>query len=194
MITDNICDECKEDFENLKNALDMANINYVVDKNIVRGLDYYNKTVFEYISKDLDLAVGGGGRYDGLVEILGGPSTPAVGFGLGMDRIQLLIKEYNLYDNLNSDIDICFAIMNEKAYGKIFNIAYELRNLGYKVNYDISNKSFKSQLKYADKQNARYIGIIGEDEINNNTCIIKNMETGNQVVVNLDSKSISENI
>ena len=194
MITDNLCEECKTDFENLKRALDNANIEYTVDKNIVRGLDYYNKTVYEYISKDLGLAVGGGGRYDKLVEVLGGNPTPAVGFGLGMDRIQLLLKEYNLCNNLKENIDIYFAIMDENAYSKLYSVIYDLRNKGYKVDYDISAKSIKAQMKYANKQNAKYVCIIGEEEVNNNTCTLKNMETGEQKQVSLNCEDIITNI
>ena len=118
MITDNLCDECKKDFENFKKALNDFGIDYVVDKKIVRGLDYYNKTVYEYTSKDLGLAVGGGGRYDGLVEMLGGKSTPAVGFGIGMDRLVLLLKEYNLVEDIinKNYVDVYFLILDALEY------------------------------------------------------------------------------
>ena len=99
-------------------------------------MDYYNKTVFEYTSKDLGLAVGGGGRYDGLVEMLGGKPTPAVGFGLGMDRIILLLKEYGLCDNLNNAIDIYFAILDEKAYNKVSNIISFIKNHSFLLQLD----------------------------------------------------------
>ena len=196
MITDYLCDECKEDFEKLQKTLDDFNIKYVIDKSIVRGLDYYNKTVFEFTSKKLGLAAGGGGRYDGLVELLGGNKTPAVGFGLGLDRIVLLLKEYGICNDLINNVDLYFAILDEKAYSKVSNIISNLREQGYSVDLDISNRSFKSQLKYANKINAKYVCIIGEDELNNNICIIKNMKTGNQLKtkINLDSikKIISE--
>lgn len=194
MITDNLCDVCKNDFENLKIALDNANVKYEIDKNIVRGLDYYNKTVYEYISKDLNLAVGGGGRYDKLVEVLGGNSTPAVGFGLGMDRIQILLKEYNLCSDLKQNVDIYFALMADAAYNKLYDVIYDLRNAGYVVDYDISSKSFKAQMKYANKLNAKYVCIIGEEEVNKNTCMLKDMETGNQLEVLLNTDEIINNM
>lgn len=192
MITDYLCDDCKKDFKNLQTMLKDLDIPYVVDKTIVRGLDYYNKTVYEYTSKDLGLAAGGGGRYDKLVSVLGGTDTPAVGFGLGMDRISLLLKEYNLLIEDNSGVDIYFAVIDNNAYTKAKKVVTELRNNGYVVDIDISNRSFKSQLKYADKISANYVCIIGEEEFNNNVCIIKNMETGLQKTVNLDKENIEE--
>ena len=106
MITDNLCKECSDDFENLKEALNKASIPYVVDKRIVRGLDYYNKTVYEYVSNEYGIATGGGGRYDTLVETLGGNHVPAVGFGLGMDRIVMLLKESGFVNSATNDVDI----------------------------------------------------------------------------------------
>ncbi len=192
MITDYLCDDCKKDFENLQIMLNDLKIPYVVDKTIVRGLDYYNKTVYEYTSKDLGLAAGGGGRYDKLVSVLGGADTPAVGFGLGIDRIALLLKEYNLLVEDNSGVDIYFAVIDNNAYAKCKNIVTELRSNGYVVDIDISGRSFKSQLKYADKIGATYVCIIGEEEFNNNVCIVKNMEIGLQKKVNFDKDSIKE--
>lgn len=194
MITDNLCEECNNDFENLKKALNNANIPYEVDKKIVRGLDYYNKTVYEYISKDLDLAVGGGGRYDTLVENLGGTHTPAVGFGLGMDRIEILLKEYNICNNINEKIDVYFIVLDSRAYKKLYSIIYNLRNNGIIVDYDIVSKSFNAQMKYANRHNARYVCIIGEDEYNNNECILKNMETGIQENISFTSEEINNKI
>lgn len=179
MITDNLCDECLKDFEGLQYLLKSANIDYRIDKKIVRGLDYYNKTVFEYTSKDLGIAIGGGGRYDSLVEILGGPSTPAVGFALGMDRLVLLLNEK---ENINNDnIDIYFSLLDNSYLPNILNMVYLLRNNNIKAEFDICERSFKANLKYADKINTRYTCIIGEDEIKNNKCILKNMETSVQI-------------
>lgn len=194
MITDYLCDECREDFENVCDTLKEMGIPYIVDKKIVRGLDYYNKTVYEYTAKDLGLAAGGGGRYDKLVEVLGGNTTPAVGFGLGMDRIILLLKEYNLCDNIGENVDIYFSIIDKNAYPKGMNIVNEIRKKGYIVDLDICERSFKSQLKFADKLKAKYVCIIGEDELKNNKCIIKNMQDGTQIECNLDSNEIVNNI
>lgn len=193
-ITDFLCDTCKADFEKVKKALDDNEISYVVDKKIVRGLDYYNKTVFEYTSKDLGLAVGGGGRYDMLVSILGGKNTPAVGFGLGMDRIAILLEEYDLVKNFNDDLDIYFIVMDIQNYGKVKKIVNNLRNNGYIADIDIVERSFKANLKYADRVKARKICIVGQEEISTNTCIIKNMLDGTQKKIPFDIDSIKSEI
>ncbi len=185
MITDNLCSECKSDFEKLQSLLKSTNIDYRIDKKIVRGLDYYNKTVYEYTSKNLGIAVGGGGRYDGLVEILGGTSTPAVGFALGMDRLILLIKEKGEKIK-NNDVDIYFSLLDNSYLPNILKMVYLLRNSGIKVEFDLCDRSFKANLKYADKINAKYTCIIGEDEIKNNKCILKNMK--DSVQINCDFK------
>lgn len=194
MITDCLCYECKADFKNLKKSLENASIPFVVDKKIVRGLDYYNKTVYEYISKDLGLAVGGGGRYDTLVENLGGSHTPAVGFGLGMDRISILLNEYHICDNIKKNIDVFFVILVSNAYEKLYSVISDLRNNGYIVDYDIVSKSFNAQMKYANKQNVKYVCIVGEEELKNNSCILKNMQTGLQENINLSSDTIKGKI
>ena len=194
LITDFLCDDCKSDFENLKKGLEAANIPYVVDKRIVRGLDYYNKTVYEYTSDMLGLALGGGGRYDTLVETLGGKHTPAVGFGLGLDRIELVLKEQFDMSFLNKNINLYFALMCDEAYNKVIPVVQELRKNGISVDFDICKRSFNSQLKYANKQNAKFVCIIGEDELEKTKCKIKNMSDGNQIDVDLDVSSIMEAI
>lgn len=180
MITDNLCEECNTDFLNLQNMLTKLKIPYVVDKTIVRGLDYYNRTVYEYVSKDLGIAAGGGGRYDGLVKMLDGNDTPAVGFALGMDRLVLILKEAGIVDNLKTNVDIYFLNLNDEGYIKAKEISMLLNEKGYVTDLDISNRSMKAQLKYANKLDAKYVCILGEDELKENKCIIKNMETGIQ--------------
>lgn len=194
MITDNLCEECSKDFENLKEALNSADIPFIVDKRIVRGLDYYNKTVYEYVSKDFNIATGGGGRYDKLVENLGGKHTPAVGFGLGLDRIIMLLKEEDFINNINNQVDIYFILLNKEAHINYLKLISSLRDNNIKVDLDISNKSLKAQLKYADKIKAKYVCIIGEDEIKTNKGILKNMLTGNQESITLDLNTILNNI
>lgn len=189
MITDNLCEECNSDFEKLQSLLKSANIDYRIDKKIVRGLDYYNKTVYEYTSKDLGIAVGGGGRYDGLVEILGGASTPAVGFALGMDRLILLIKEKEEKIK-NENIDIYFSLLDNSYLPNILNMVYLLRNSDVKVEFDLCDRSFKANLKYADKLNVKYTCIIGEDEIKNSKCILKNMKDSTQIDCNFELDEI----
>ena len=193
VITDSLCDECSNDFNNIKNTLEKLNINYIVDTRIVRGLDYYNKTVYEYVSKDLELAVGGGGRYDKLVSVLGGVNTPAVGFGIGIDRVVILLKEYGLLDNIKNN-KIIYFLTDDSTYIKSLEYVNSLRNLNYTVETNIQERSFNAQLKYANKLNADFVIIIGEDEIKNNECSIKNMRTGEQSKIKLDINSIKEKI
>lgn len=190
VITDFLCDECKNDFENLKKALSYLSIPYVVDTKIVRGLDYYNKTVYEYVSKDLGLAVGGGGRYDKLVSVLGGIDTPAVGFGIGIDRIILLLKEYGLEKKIKKNVNLYFLTDSENTFLKSQNIIANLRELGYVVETNISNRSFNAQLKYANKINADFVVIFGENEDKINKCNIKNMIGGKQYNVDFNVASI----
>jgi len=189
MITDYLCDDCSKDFESLKSTLSEVGIEFEIDKTIVRGLDYYNKTVFEFISKDLGLAVGGGGRYDTLVEVLGGTHTPAIGFGLGMDRIILLLKENNLVSN-PKNVDVYFTVFNSNIFPKVYKLINDLRDLGYIIDIDICNRSFNAQMKYANKIKAKYICIIGEDELEEKVCSLKNMNTSQQVKVKMLAEEI----
>ncbi|MEG1008505.1 MAG: histidine--tRNA ligase [Clostridia bacterium] len=193
MITDNVCDDCKKDFENVKLILNNLNIDYIVDKTIVRGLDYYNRTVFEYVSKDLNIALGGGGRYDKLVETLGGVPTYGVGFGMGIDRIMILMEEYNLY-KIDYDIDLYFIVLDNNIYAKVIDTVNNLSDLKYIVDMNISNRSLNANLKFADKLNSKYVCIIGEDEVLNNTCVIKNMKNNTQKSVEFNLNNIIESI
>lgn len=194
MITDYLCEECRNDFEKVKNILDNLNVKYVVDKKIVRGLDYYNKLVFEFISNEYGFAICAGGRYDKLIENLGGNYTPAVGFGMGMERLVLLLEE-RLSEKMNKNsIDIFFALMDEKYITNVRPVIKELRNFGKSVEFDLNERSFKAKLKYASKINAKYSCIIGENELANNMCIFKNMESGEQKQVKLDAENILDEI
>ena len=194
IIIDYLCDDCKKDFDSVKKALDKLKIEYEVDTSIVRGLDYYNKTVYEWTSKDLGLAVGGGGRYDSLVEVLGGSYTPAVGFGIGMDRVVMLLKDYNLVDGKFRDVDFYIATLDEKIDNRVYEIINSLRDKGYIVDNNITSRNFKNQLKYADKIKAKYVMIIGENELNKNICQIKNMQKGTQKECELSIDSILDNL
>ncbi len=192
MITDNLCEDCRKDFENLKGMLEKLGIEYEIDKTIVRGLDYYNKTVFEFVSKDLDLAVGGGGRYDTLVETLGGQHTPAVGFAFGMDRIVLLMQEMG--QKVEKDVDVYFVVTDDEAFKVAYNIQKDLRSSNVITDMDLSFRSFNAQMKYASKINAKNIAIIGEDELKSNIVTIKNMKSGMQVTADLDARTILNTI
>ncbi len=174
--SDFICEECAQHYNELKTYLDRANIKYVENKLLVRGLDYYNRTVFEIKSNNLGSqnAVCGGGRYDNLVEQLGGESTPAVGFAMGMERLISLLDKKEA-----AKLD-CFIVSNNTQ--EAFILAEELRNMGYTTEMDLSNKKFTKQLEKASKV-ANYAVILGEDEINAGVVSVKNLSTGEQKTV-----------
>lgn len=191
IILDYLCDECKEHFENVKEMLSELGIKYEIDSNIVRGLDYYTKTVFEFVSKKDGLTVLGGGRYDGLVKELGGTDTPAVGFAAGEERLLSLIENDNKLQDFNADLYI--AAMGNKEIVKALKLAGELRQY-LSVETDIASRSFNAQLKYANKIGAECLLVIGEEELKTNTAKIKNMKSGKEYNIELDADSIYETI
>ncbi|MCK9161346.1 MAG: histidine--tRNA ligase [Arcobacteraceae bacterium] len=172
-ITHSLCDSCNKDFELLKEVLTQNNISFEIDSNLVRGLDYYNKTAFEFVSTQIGSqnAMAGGGRYDKLVEYLNGKSTPAVGFAIGIERILELIK----YQEKDEDI-YYFGTMLQDGVDLIVLKAYDFRKK-YKAIVEYSPKSFIKHLNSADKQGANIVVLIGEDEIKNSTVFIKNLKT-----------------
>ena len=177
-ILDYLCEECKTHFENLKNMLNELGIEYKVDSNIVRGLDYYTKTVFEFVSKIDGLTVLGGGRYDGLAEELDGPKTPAIGFATGMERLINVFEANNKDLNLEKNMQIFVAYIGDKA--NLFSTKYveNLREAGIYAEKDIMGRSLKAQLKYADKKQAKFVITIGDNEIETGKASLKNMATG----------------
>lgn len=180
-ITDHLCPECAEHFEQVKAGLDALGIKYVVDPYVVRGLDYYSKTVFEFISTGIGSqgAVCAGGRYDGLVEILGGAHTPAVGFAMGIERMLLHMESCGLLDNLSAPKPrLYIAAMGQQAVMEAERIAYSLRTKGVYVETDIMNRSFKAQFKYADKIGAEYTIALGDNELASGTVNLKRMSDG----------------
>ena len=192
VILDFLCDECKEHFENVKKYLSLNGVQYEIDAGIVRGLDYYTKTVFEFISEDDGLTVLGGGRYDGLVEEVGGQHTPAVGFAMGMERLLEVYEKYNSDSIKEKNMDIYFASIGEKASIAAISLANTLRNEGYIVETDICSRSINAQFKYANKMNAKYVLTIGDNEIENKKATIKNMSTGAELEIDLESESIKD--
>lgn len=174
--SDFICEECAEHYSRLKSYLDKLGVKYVENKLLVRGLDYYNRTVFEIKSNNLGSqnAVCGGGRYDSLVKNLGGEDTPAVGWAMGMERLNSLLPDVEP-DKLDGYIVSNFPV-------EAFALAQELRDAGKTVEFDLANKKFTKQLEKASKT-ARYALILGEDEIKENKVSVKNLETSEQVTV-----------
>ena len=192
VILDYLCDECKQHFENVKNTLNALKIEYKIDAGIVRGLDYYTKTVFEFISKDEGYTVIGGGRYDGLVKELGGIDTPAVGFGMGEERLISLVAKNKDLKDINTEIYIA-TMGKENQIIKALQLASELREY-LVVETDINSRSFNAQLKYANKIGTDNLLVIGEEELNSNSAKIKNMKTGKEFNVELNSNEIYEKI
>ena len=189
-ILDYLCQDCKTHFENVKNALNELGITYKVDSNIVRGLDYYTKTVFEFVSKIDGLTVLGGGRYDGLAEELGGAKTPAIGFATGMERLIDVFKANNMELDLEKNMQVFVAYLGDKA--NLYSTKYVelLRDNGIYAEKDIMGRSLKAQLKYADKKKAKYVLTIGDNEIESKKAPLKNMETGE--ILQIDLEDIQE--
>ncbi len=189
-IIDYLCDECKEHFNNVKYMLESNGISYRVNPRIVRGLDYYNKTVFEFVSKDEGYTIIGGGRYDYLIKELGGQDTSAIGFAIGMERLIELFKKYNVNKVNDLKPEVYIAQVDDKCYNFVTKLKMDLRQLGIYVESDISQRSLKAQFKYANKIGAKYVITIGEDEISKEMIQIKEMETGNVDEIKLDKNII----
>ena len=191
---DYLCDECKTHFENVKSSLKAQNINFEIDSSIVRGLDYYTKTVFEFIDEKSGLTVIGGGRYDGLVKELGGSHTPAVGFATGIERLVEMFDMANpeLITEKNPDLYILSTGNEENK--KAIQISEALRDEDVYVENDVLERSFKAQMKYADKLNAKFLLVIGENELSSNKAKIKDMKTGNEIEISLNIDEILKNI
>lgn len=180
--------ECKAHFEKLQELLTAMNIPFVVDPSIVRGLDYYTKTVFEFISNDIGAqgTVCGGGRYDRLVDEIGNKHVPAVGFGAGMERLIIVRDAENNAPLAPATRDIFIGYRGEEAMMKAFELVNELRQAGISAESDHLQRSIKAQMKYANKMKARYSVIIGESELEQGELKLKEMETGNEVTVPMD--------
>ncbi len=182
-----ICDECREHFEGLKANLELMNIDYEIDSDIVRGLDYYTKTVFEITSDDLGAqsTVCGGGRYDGLVEQLGGAPTPGIGFGLGIERLIMCMKARGVDMPANKTQKIFVCNMGDDAKAFVIKLVNDLRQAGISASCDNMKKSLKAQMKYADKIKSEYTVIIGDNEIASGVCNLKNMTTGENTEIKI---------
>ena len=193
VVLDYLCNDCKNHFQQVKAYLDAAEIPYIVNPKIVRGLDYYTKTVFEFVTTRLGSqgTVCGGGRYDGLIEELGGQHTPSLGFGLGMERLLALMEEQGIEIPLPPSCDIYIAGLGEEAQKKAFTLVKEVRETSLIAECDIVGRSLRAQMKYADKIGAKFSMVIGENEINENKAILKNMETGEKTEVPLDEQFIN---
>lgn len=180
VILDYLCDECKEHFDALKGILDAMEIEYRVNPRIVRGLDYYTKTVFEFICDNIgaQATVCGGGRYDGLIRELGGADTPALGFAMGIERLLIAAKRGRAEFIDRASCDIYLASIGQDALLKTAQLARSVRDIGFIAEYDIVGRSLNAQMKYANKIKAKFSAVIGDDDIKKGIIKVKNMETG----------------
>lgn len=187
-----LCDECKEHFESLKMYLEGLGIGYKINPLIVRGLDYYSKTVFEIINKNITIC--GGGRYDYLIEEVGGPKMPAVGFGMGIERTLLTLSENGIEIPKLPYIDLYIGVIGDKARIKALTLTNKLREKNVRCEYDHMNRSVKAEMKYANKINARFTVILGENEIESGIAKFKRMEDGQQFEISLGDLSAILNL
>lgn len=189
VVLDYLCEDCKSHFEQVKKYLDAMNIEYIVNAQIVRGLDYYTKTVFEFVSDSIGSqgTVCGGGRYDGLIEEFGGQRTPSLGFGMGLERLQLVMEAQACEFPQPEKTDLFIVALGEKAQLKAVEIAKDMRAEGFSVLYDLNGRSLRAQMKYADKMGAKFNVVIGENEVDENKATLKNMSTGDKAEVSLET-------
>ena len=188
-ITDNLCDECHDHFEDVKKYLTMSNVEYVLNKKMVRGLDYYTKTAFEITAgrEGAQSSIGGGGRYDGLIEELGGPNLPGIGFAIGLERVVLTMEDQGLFDNLpKNKSSVYVANVSDNNLDAAVQLVQKLRNNGIVASYDIMARKLKAQFKYANKIKADYVITVGDDEVEKNTYPLKNMNTSEQIDCSID--------
>ncbi len=187
-ILDYLCDDCRAHFDAVQQYLNAMQIDFTVNPEIVRGLDYYTRTVFEFVSNEIGAqgTVCGGGRYDGLLEELGGKPMPACGFGMGIERLLLLMDAQNTPFPERKGCDIYFASMGEKANLEAARLALDLRNEGLSAQFDTVGRGLKAQMKYADKLGALYTVVLGDNELETRKAQLKNMKDGALTEISLD--------
>ncbi len=195
IITNYICEECSEHFETLQEYLKSQNIEFKINPKIVRGLDYYSKTVFEFvcdITENDKLTICGGGRYDGLSEILGGPQLCAIGLGFGLERILNIMETQKIMFPKDDSPKVYIASIGENAKKKAFELCGILRTAAIFAEMDIVDRNIKSQMKYADKIGAEYVLVIGDDEIAENRAILNNMKTGKESKISINEDFLND--
>lgn len=194
VILDYLCGDCQQHFNGLQKNLKLMGIDYKINARIVRGLDYYTRTVFEFITTDIGAqgTVCGGGRYDGLIECLGGKPAPALGFGMGLERLILTMQKQRCEFMEPKTCDIYIAAMGERAAEESVGIISMLRSEGYFVEYDLVGRGLKAQMKYADKIGAKYVMVLGDNELDERIARVKNMKTGEQIDVSLDETLLDD--
>lgn len=187
-LNDYLCEECSTHFSGLQQLLKFTGLEFTLDNKLVRGLDYYTKTAFEiqYPPLGAQSAVCGGGRYDGLVQEIGGDPTPGIGFAIGLERVLLALESQGLLPLNENSVDAFIIFAGEGTEATAFKITTQIRRANMSAQMDFSGRSIKSQMKLANRLKARYVLIVGEDEVKNNYVTIKNMQTGEQEQVALD--------
>ncbi len=192
LMLDNLCNECDKNFETVKRSLDKLGEKYVVNPRLVRGLDYYTKTAFEIISPALGAqsSIGGGGRYDNLLAEIGGPDTPATGFAIGLERVLLAMDAAAIQVPQMDRMDVFVATAGEVSGEDALKLAMELRHQGLAVEKDYMGRSLKAQLKYADKKNARFLVILGDEEIKSSMVTVRDMSHGEQKSVKIENLAV----
>ena len=190
VILDYLCEDCNNHFNKLQEILKAMGIEFVIDTKIVRGLDYYTKTVFEFITDSIGAqgTILGGGRYDGLVETLGSQPTPALGFGSGIERLLLTMENSNCEFIEKNTCDLYIASMGDDAQNKAASLAMALRDEGFFTEYDLMDRGLKAQMKYANKINAKFTLVLGDNELETKQAKLKQMDTGEETDISLDEK------
>ncbi len=181
-ITDCLCEECRTHFEAVQSYLTTVDVPFELDANLVRGLDYYTKTAFEvkYTPLGAQSAVAGGGRYDGLVEEVGGPPTPGIGFAVGLERVLLALEKQGLLPSEHDAVDVFVVALGDAAKLSAFKLMQEVRAAKLSAAMDFAGRSMKAQMKQANKKNARFVAILGEDEVREGIVALKDMKTSEQ--------------
>ncbi|WP_106768465.1 histidine--tRNA ligase [Paenibacillus faecalis] len=187
-ILDSLDEECSIHFEKVKGYLDAMGIEYEINPRLVRGLDYYTHTAFELKAQGIGAidTVGGGGRFNGLVGDIGGPDQPGIGFGIGLERIMMILENQKIDLQAEKPLDVYLVALGEAAEQEVTKMAYKLRNAGFSAERDYLGRKMKAQMKSADRLKARYTAILGDDELSRGEIALKSMETGEQRTVKLD--------
>ena len=185
---ENLCKDCYDHFDKVKSCLDSLGVKYKITPHLVRGLDYYTRTAFEVTAKGLGAqdAIAAGGRYDNLIKELGGPDTPAIGFAMGVERVLLAMEASKSGEPAKQELQLFIASLGDAAYEKSFALLNELRKKGISSDMDFQNKSLKGQLRRANNLNAKFVAILGEDELKKGVIGLKNMKTSEQKEISLE--------
>lgn len=188
VILDYICDECKEHFEKVQTLLKRTGIEFTVNPGIVRGLDYYTKTVFEFVSDNIGAqgTVCGGGRYDGLIGQFGGTDVPGIGFAVGIERLLMLLENTGVQIPEDNKVKLYIAPMGEKEAEKAFELCAQVRKMGVSCDIDHMGRGVKAQFKYADKIGAEFVAVIGSNELEQSKVKVKKMADGSESLVSFE--------